>query len=35
MKPVPAPHRVMSEIQETLLSYIDTAYWLSRPRRGR
>ena len=29
MKPVPAPHRVMSEIQETLLSYIDTAYWLA------
>lgn len=29
MKPVPAPHRVVSEIQETLLSYIDTAYWLA------
>lgn len=31
MKPVPAPHRVMAEIQETLLSYIDTAYWLADP----
>lgn len=31
MKPVPAPHRVMTEIQETLLSYIDTAYWLADP----
>ncbi|WP_439939896.1 DEAD/DEAH box helicase [Nocardia sp. N13] len=26
---MPAPHRVVSEIQETLLSYIDTAYWLA------
>ena len=29
MKPVPAPHRVMSDIQEAVLSYIDTAYWLA------
>jgi DEAD/DEAH box helicase domain-containing protein len=29
VKPVPAPHRVVTEIQEMLLSYIDTAYWLA------
>lgn len=29
MKPVPAPHRVMAEIQDALLAYIDTAYWLN------
>lgn len=31
MKPVPAPHHVMSEIQEAVLSYVDTAYWLRDP----
>lgn len=31
MKPVPAPQHVMSEIQEAVLSYIDTAYWLRDP----
>ena len=31
MKPVPAPHQVMSEIQEAVLSYVDTAYWLRDP----
>lgn len=31
MRPVPAPQHVMSEIEEAVLSYVDTAYWLRDP----
>ena len=31
MRPVPPPHQVMAEVRESLLAYVDTAYWLRDP----
>lgn len=28
MRPIPPPHRVMRDLHDTTLSYVDTAYWL-------